>query len=153
MVSLNFGEDNIELTPIYYFINYINLIYDKHLKMNFKDVTPRDFTYLSNIFYFQNISQKELVDLLFVSESNVAQIVKRLEKNGYIQREVISDNKSKKILNLSDKGKIVIFSLLKEVYVWESKFFEQFSDEERKIFKKMIYAYCEHAIEYEPLYM
>ena len=136
MVSLNFGEDNIELTPIYYFINYINLIYDKHLKMNFKDVTPRDFTYLSNIFYFQNISQKELVDLLFVSESNVAQIVKRLEKNGYIQREVISDNKSKKILNLTDKGKIVIFSLLKEVYVWNQSFLSSLVMKSEKSLKR-----------------
>ena len=148
MASLNFEEERIEVTPIFYFINYINLIYDNFLKKNFKDITPGDFTYLSNIFFHQNISQKELADLLYVSESNVAQIVKRLEKNGYIQREIISDNKSKKILNLTSEGKVVIFSILKQVYAWESKFLEQFSAEEQEIFKKIIYVYCEQALDY-----
>ena len=148
MACLNFEEERIEVTPNFYFINYINLIYDNFLKKNFTDITPRDFTYLSNIFFHQNISQKELADLLYVSESNVTQIVKRLEKNGYIQREIISDNKSKKILNLTSEGKIVIFPILKEVYAWESKFLEQFTDEEQEIFKKIIYAYCEQALDY-----
>ena len=148
MASLNFEEERIEVTPIFYFINYINLIHDNFLKKNFTDITPRDFTYLSNIFFHQNISQKELADLLYVSESNVTQIVKRLEKNGYIQRENISDNKSKKILNLTSEGKVVIFSILKQVYAWESKFLEQFSAEEQEIFKKIIYVYCEQALDY-----
>lgn len=50
------------------------------LKNNFENITPRDFTYLVNIFYNPNISQRELADLLIVSEANVGQIVKRLEK-------------------------------------------------------------------------
>ena len=87
MNNLNFEKERIEFTPVIYFINYINLIHDNHLKEKFKNITPRDFTYLSNIFYHRNISQKELAEMLFVSESNVTQIINRLEKNGYVIRE------------------------------------------------------------------
>ena len=63
MNNLNFEKERIEFTPVIYFINYINLIHDNHLKEKFKNITPRDFTYLSNIFYHRNISQKELAEM------------------------------------------------------------------------------------------
>ena len=146
MLSLNFEDERIEFTPVIHFIDYINLVHDNFLKENFKNITPRDFTYLSNIFYHSNISQKELAEILFVSESNVAQIVKRLEKNGYIVRETDDKNKSRKILNLTNDGRLLLFSLLKLIFEFEGKFFEKYADEEVKKFKKMLYDYCEMAI-------
>ena len=148
MVDLNFDDARLESTPIFYFINYINVIHDNFLKENFKDITPRDFTYLSNIYYNENISQKELADLLYVSESNVTQIIKRLEKKKYIKREIIKDNKCKKILSLTDKGKSTLNSLLCIISDFESEFFKNYSDEDKKKMKKIIYAYCEMAAEY-----
>ncbi|MBQ9160171.1 MAG: MarR family transcriptional regulator [Methanobrevibacter sp.] len=98
MVSLNFDDNRLKSTPFFYFINYINVLHDNFLKENFKDITPRDFTYLSNIFYHENISQKELANLLYVSEANVAQIIKRLEKSGYVKREFLKDDHGKNLL-------------------------------------------------------
>ena len=37
---------------------------------------------------------------------------------------------SKKILNVTGKAKLIISSLLKEMYEFDSKFFEDYSDEE-----------------------
>ena len=148
MADLNFDENRLKATPIFYFINYINVIHDNFLKENFKDITPRDFTYLSNIYYHENISQKELAELLYVSESNVAQIIKRLEKNGHVHREVLSDKKCKKILSLTEKGEGVLKSLLGLISDFESELFENYSDEDKDKFKKMIYYYCENAAEY-----
>ena len=149
MVSLNFEKERIEFTPVIQFVNYINLVHDNFLKENFKNITPRDFTYLSNIFYHRNISQKELAELLFVSESNVTQIVKRLEKNGYVIREIDDKNKSRKILNLTNEGRLILLSLLKIVFEFEGKFFESYTKEEVKKFKEMLYDYSERAINYE----
>lgn len=81
--------------------------------------------------------------MLFVSESNVAQIIKRLEKNELIFRVSDENNKSKKILNVTDKAKSIIFPLLKEMYEFESKFFEDYSEEDAEKFKKMIQSYSE----------
>ena len=148
MVDLNFDDAGFEDTPVFYFINYINVIHDNYLKENFKDIAPRDFTYLSNIYYHKDISQKELADLLYVSESNVAQIIKRLEKNGFVKREVVKDDKGKKILSLTDKGSLIFNSLLNIVTDFESQVFKEYSAEDKEKFRQMIRDYCERAAEY-----
>ena len=146
MADLNFEEERIFLTPIILYIDYINIIHNDYLKKNFNKITPRDFTYLAAIFYHQNISQRELAELLYVSESNVTQIIKRLEKNGYIIRRPDLNNKSKKIINLSDEGKLVLFSLMKIVYEWEGDFLKDYTTDEVELFKKMLYEYSQKSI-------
>ncbi|WP_407415007.1 MarR family winged helix-turn-helix transcriptional regulator [Methanobrevibacter sp.] len=148
MVDLNSDDDKFEDMPVFYFINYINVIHDNFLKENFKDIAPRDFTYLSNIYFHKNISQKELAGLLYVSEANVAQIIKRLEKNGVVKRTIVKDNKSKKILSLTDKGESAFNSLLNLIVDFESQLFKDYSAEEKENFRKMIRDYYEKAMEY-----
>ncbi len=147
MVYFNFDDDEISVAPIVIYTEYINLHYNKFLKKNFKDITYGDFTYLINILYRNNISQRELSDLLFVSESNVAQIIKRLEKNGYVERTIDQSNKSKKNINLTKKGSLTVLSLLKAVYEKESKFANKYSPEEIDKFKRMLYEYLEDSVE------
>ncbi len=148
MASLNFDDDRLKSTPFFYFINYINVLHDNFLKENFKDITPRDFTYLSNIFYHENISQKELAVLLYVSEANVAQIVKRLEKSGYVKREFLKDDNGKKSLSLTDEGESIFNFLLNMINEGESEIFKDYSDEDKMKFKEMLYVFCEGAAEY-----
>ena len=146
MADLNFDYERIMFTPALLYIDYINLHFKNYLKKNYADITIYDFTYLANIFYNPNCSQKDLAELLFVSESNVAQIIKRLEKNGLVKRDVDEKNKSRRILNLTEKGKKLHFTLLKETYEVEAKFFENYSPEDVEKFKKMLYDYSQLAI-------
>ncbi len=141
MNDLNFEEERIDFTPIILYMEYINLQYNYFLKQNFKEITYGDSTYLMNIFYHENISQRELAELLFVSESNVAQIIKRLEKKDFIYRELDSNNKSRKVLKLTKKGKFTVFSLLKAIYEGETKFLDKYGEEDIKQFKQMLYDY------------
>lgn len=140
-MMLNFDEERIEFTPVLLYTDYINLQFNNFLKKNFPEITPRDFTYISNIFYHQNISQKELSELLYVSESNVTQIIKRLEKNGLIVRQNDETNKCRKIITLTEKAKRILFTLLKLIYEEESKIFSRYSDEEVHAFKRILYDY------------
>lgn len=151
LANLNFDDERLEITPYFYFINYINVLHDNFLKENFKEITPRDFTYLSNIFYNPQISQKELAELLFVSESNVAQIIKRLEKSGHVKREVLKDNKGKKVLSLTEKGENVFNTLLDLICEGEEHYFKDYSTEDKKKFKEMLYLFCEKSAEYDKL--
>ena len=146
MSDLNFNDDMINLTPIIYYIDYIHLLQDDFYKRNYPNITPRDVTYLMNIFYYPNSSQKDLSDLLFVSESNVTQIIKRLDKNNFILRTADESNKSRKIINLTEKGKIIVFKLLKDMYEWECEFFSDYSPEEVEKFKKMLYEYAQKTV-------
>lgn len=144
MVDFEIGENSF--IPIVLYMDYINAEYHKFLKNNFKDITPRDFTYLVNIFYHPNLSQRELADLLIVSEANVGQIIKRLEKNDLIYRDFDEKNKSRRIINLTDNGKSAVFTLLGIAYKWEAKFFENYSLEDKKRFVNMISDYYQKSI-------
>ena len=145
MIDLNSGDERIPFTPVVLYIDYISIQYTKYLKDNYSEITPRDFTYLVTIQYNPNLTQRELSEILFVSEANVAQIIKRLEKNELVHRGSDENNKSKKILNVTDKAKLIIFSLLKEIYEFEAKFFEDYSEEDAEKFKKMVHSYSEWA--------
>ena len=147
MDKLNFEDERINFTPLILYIDYIHLLQDDYYKRNYENITPRDVTYLMNIFYHQNCSQKDLAKLLFVSESNVAQIIKRLEKNNFITRVVDENNKSRKIINLTNDGKILVFGLLKDMYEWEGEFFKDYEPEDVEKFKKMLYEYSQKTIE------
>ena len=147
MADLNFEDERISFTPIIMYIDYIHLLQDDFYKRNYENITPRDVTYLMNIFYHQNCSQKELAELLHVSEANVAQIIKRLEKNGFIIRNIDENNKSRKIINLSNDGKLLVFKLLKDMYEWEGEFFKDYSQEDVEKFKKMLYKYSQRTID------
>lgn len=146
MADLNFDEERISFTPIILYIDYINLLHNDYLKRAYDDLNPTDLTYLINIFYHQNCSQKDLADLLFVSESNVAQIIKRLERNEYITRTPDEGNRSRKIINLTVKGKNTVFMIIKNMYEWEAEFFKDYSSEDVEKFKKMLYEYSQKTI-------
>lgn len=146
MKDLNFDDERINFTPLILYIDYIHLLQDDFYKKNYENITPRDVTYLMNIFYHQNCSQKDLAQLLFVSESNVTQIIKRLEKNGFISRKIDANNKSRKIINLTDNGKSIVFKLLKDMYEWEGEFFKDYSKEDVQKFKSMLYKYSQKTI-------
>ena len=147
MSRLNFEDERINFTPLSLYVNYIHIIHREYLINNYENITPVDVTYLMNIFYNSNCSQRDLSELFFVSESNVTQIIKKLEKNGFITRTPDEKNKSRKILNLTNDGKIIVFKLIKEMYEWEGDFFKDYSPEDVEKFKKMIYDYSQKAID------
>lgn len=139
------NEDDLFI-PIVLYVDYINVEYNKFLRNNFKNITPRDFTYMVNIYYHPNISQRALSDLLIVSEANVGQIVKRLEKNNLVYRKFDEQNKSRRLINLTDEGQKVVLSYLEVARKWEKKFFENYSLDEEKMFKEMISDYYQKSI-------
>ena len=70
-----------------------------------------------------------------------------MEKNEYIVRTPDVKNKSRKILNLTKKGKNTVFMIIKEMYEWEGQFFKDYSSEDVEKFKKMLYEYSQKTID------
>ena len=101
MVDVNWENDRIVLTPTNLYMEYILLSYNNFLKNKLKDVeiTYGELTYIYNIKYFPSISQRELSETLFVSEANVAKMVKKLVNKGLVKKEKDENNKSRNILN------------------------------------------------------
>ena len=148
MAGLNFEDENNLLTPIILYINYITFQQNDYFKKNFKNTTPMDFIYLANIYLHQNISQKDLSELLYVSESNVAQIIKRLEKNGLVIRRIDENKKSRKNIDLTEKGRLLISHIIKVNYEWEDGFFNDYSSDEVELFKKMLYDLYQKSVDF-----
>ena len=148
MSGLNFEDENNLLTPIILYINYITFQQNDYFKKNFKNTTPMDFIYLANIYLHQNISQNDLSELLYVSESNVAQIIKRLEKNGLVIRRIDENKKSRKNIDLTEKGRLLISHIIKVNYEWEDKFFNDYSSDEAELFKKMLYDLYQKSVDF-----
>ena len=140
-------ENNDAFIPIIFYIDYINIEYNKYLNKQFSGLTPRDFTYLLNIYYHKDCSQRELADLLIVSEANAGQIIRRLEKNNLVIRDFDEKNKSRRIINLTDEGMNLVLSLLKAAEKWESKFFEKYDLEDKEKFKTKISDYYQSSID------
>lgn len=146
MTGLNLEEERISFTPIILYIYHIHILQNEYLKGRYDNITPRDITYLIYIFYNQNCSQRDLSELLFVSESGITQSIQKLEKNGYIERTTDETKKTRKIINLTDKGKLLMFSLIKEIYEREKEILNDFTDEDVEKFKKMLYKYAQETI-------
>lgn len=148
MSGLNIEDENNLLTPIILYINYINFQQNDYFKKNFKNTTPMDFVYLANIYFHPNISQKDLSELLYVSEANVAQIIKRLEKNDLVIRRIDENKKSRKNIDLTEKGRAIISHIIKVNYEWEDGFFKDYSSDEVELFKNMLYDLYQKSIDF-----
>lgn len=132
MVDVNWSEEKIINTNLNMYIEYILFRYNNFLKENIKNqnITLGDLTYLINISYDEGISQKNLSNLLFVSEANVARFLKKLEKKGYIKRYPSEDNKSVKLVYLTNEGKNLVDDLTKMNNKWEKNITDFLSEEE-----------------------
>ena len=139
-------KNNDAFIPIIFYIDYINIEYNKYLNKHFKGITPRDFTYLLNIYYHKNSSQRELADLMIVSEANAGQIIRRLEKNNLVKRDLYENNKSTRIISLTEEGLSHVLALLQVSKDWETKFFENYDAGEKEKFKEMISDYYQKSI-------
>ncbi len=150
MVDSGWDNERILLTPLTLYMEYINLKYDSFIKDKLKelDITPGDLTYLINIFYHEKLSQRQLADILYVSEANVAKILKRLERSGYIERIKDENNKSRKLINLTEKGKLTTYSLIKITYEWENKITGTFTDKQVSDLKEILYELTQNSAEF-----
>ena len=141
MVDVNWSEEKIINTNLNMYIEYILFRYNNFLKENIKNqnITLGDLTYLINISYNEGISQKNLSDLLFVSEANVAKFLKKLEKKGYINRYSSEKNKSIKLVYLTSKGKNLADNLTKMNDEWEKNITDFLSEEEVSQLKHVLF--------------
>ena len=89
MVEVNWENDRIILTPTNLYMEYILLSYNNFLKKKLDDVqiTYGELTYIYNIKFYPGISQRQLADTLFVSEANVAKMVKKLVKKDLVEKK------------------------------------------------------------------
>lgn len=141
MVDVNWENDRIVLTPINLYMEYILLSYNDFLKKKLTDIeiTHGELTYIYNIKFYPSISQRELSETLFVSEANVAKMVKKLVKKGLVEKKKDESNKSRNILNLTEKGEKLFVKINTLTIAWEREITKNLDNDNFFEFKNILF--------------
>lgn len=141
MVNEEWKNDRIMLTPTNLYMEYILLSYNNFLKEKLDDVkiTYGELTYIYNIKYFPSLSQRKLAETLFVSEANVAKMVKKLVSKGLVEKKKDKTNKSRNILNLTEKGEELFVKINVLTYGWEREITKNLTNEKFFEMKEILY--------------
>jgi DNA-binding MarR family transcriptional regulator len=87
-------------------------------------------------------SQDDVAEALKLDKTTVARAVSSLERKGYVERSINSDNRRKYILTLTQKGKESI-SVIADIYdVWLHKISSCLTEQEQKNFDE----YCKRLL-------
>lgn len=141
MVNAEWQKDRIIFTPTNLYMEYILLSYNNYLKNKLEDIeiTYGELTYIYNIKFFPSISQRELAEILYVSEANVAKMVKKLVKKGIVEKRKDDNNKSRNVLRLTDKGEELFVKINVITCGWEREITKNLSNDEFFNFKEQLY--------------
>lgn len=133
----DFDEDNMDIPALVGMIkrSYIRYIDDCVLK---EKITSGECPFLLALNKKDNITQTQLAESLKVSEGLATRVLKSLEKNYLIKREVDLENKRKKIISITPEGRSIASKLIKYQENWENNVFSFLNEEEFKKFKSIL---------------
>ena len=108
-------------------------------KLEGSSVSAAELPYTLRIYADNNkLTQRDLCNLFFVSEPVVARTLKNLEKKGFIIRNKDPQNRTRKLLSLTDRGVEISKRMFDINDEWERRIFSNFTEDEMKTFRKSI---------------
>ena len=139
MNHLEIIEDMMDV-PIYPALSLIikghNTFFDEKLKGT--GVSAAELPYIVRIYADNNkLTQRDLCNLFFVSEPVVARTLKNLEKKGFIIRNKDPQNRTRKLLSLTERGIEISKRMFDINDEWEKLLFDNFTSDEIEIYKRL----------------
>ena len=120
-------------SPIIAWIHNISLNQEKYMKTKFKQLNlGHDVRYIMFIYDNPNCSQEDLVGMFGQSKGNIAKVLKKLEDNDYIKREINPENRRKYMLTTTQKGDELVPKYRQYSRQWEKEVGITDEDEELK---------------------
>ncbi|MGE4473234.1 MAG: MarR family winged helix-turn-helix transcriptional regulator [Sulfuricurvum sp.] len=104
-----------------------------------------DSDVLASLFFNNNVlSPTQLYEAMLFSSGGMTKVLKRLEEKGLISRIPSLDDRRSLLVQLEDKGKILIKTVLLEIAEYQSQLLGMLEEDEKnvieKAFKKLAYA-------------
>lgn len=132
--------ENSKNIPLYPAMSLIikrhNSFFDEKLKGT--EVSAAELPYLVRIYNDNNnITQRDLCNLFFVSEPVVARTLKNLENKGFVIRNNDPQKKTRKLLSLTDKGVEISKRMFNINAEWEKHLFDNLSVDEIENYKML----------------
>ncbi|MBQ8018426.1 MAG: MarR family transcriptional regulator [Methanobrevibacter sp.] len=109
-------------SPLIAWIHNISLNQEKYMKSKFKQLNlGHDVRYIMFIYDNPNCSQEELVNMFGQSKGNIAKVLKKLEDENYIKREINPENRRKYMLTTTKKGDELVPKYRQYSRQWEQE--------------------------------
>ena len=109
-------------SPFIAWIHNISLNQQKYMKTKIQELNlGHDMRYVIFIFDNPNCSQEDLVNMFGQSKGNIAKVLKKLEDDGLIKREVNPKNRRKYLLTTTSKGNEVVPMIRQISKEWEKE--------------------------------
>ncbi len=108
-------------------------------KLEGTGVTSSELPLLLNIYGDDGeISQKEISNLLNISEPVVARTIKNLEQKGFVTRKPDITNRRRNKLSLTESGIEICKEMIDINEEWENEIFKNVSPDEKELFDKVL---------------
>ncbi|WP_292798551.1 MarR family winged helix-turn-helix transcriptional regulator [Methanobrevibacter sp.] len=109
-------------SPLIAWIHNISLNQQKYMDSKIKDLDlGHNVRYIMYIHDNPKCSQDDLVNMFCQSKGNVAKVLKKLEDEGFIKREINPTNRRKYMLMTTDKGNELVPKYRQISKEWERK--------------------------------
>ena len=113
-------EEIFENAPFIAWIHNISKNQLKYLNLRLADLDlGHEIRYVMIIYDNPDLSQDDLVNFSGQSKGNIAKIVKKLEDNGYVKREINPHNRRKYMLKTTSKANELVPKIRQISREWE----------------------------------
>jgi DNA-binding MarR family transcriptional regulator len=102
------------------------------------NITPAQYGVLSCLWHFKELSPKKLGEMLYLETSSVSGILDRMQKNGWIERNIDPNNRRAILVSLTQKALDIQEDVETVVDEMNAKFLASFSFEEQTALKSAL---------------
>lgn len=96
------------------------------------EVTPRQFGALLILEKAEDLDQKQLAQLLHVDQTNIAMIIRGLEKKGLVQRLTAPSDRRRKVVSLTSRGRSAMKSIKRKARRVDEELLRALNRQERR---------------------
>lgn len=136
-----FEKENTQNIFIYHYVEELVTNFRKYMDDVFEDeiITRAEFPALVRLRFSDNTTQKEIVNLLDVSDGYTAKLLRKFEVNGFITRQEDPTNRRRKIVKLTPKGIEKTDEFIKIINEWEIKVSKKITSKELETLKEILF--------------
>ncbi len=127
------SKDNkiIAETTIYHYVEELIFNFQKYAKSNLDDnISDKEYIILMRIRYLKKVTQQDLARQFNLTEGYVANLLRKMENKGFIERIENPENRRQKLVSLTNDGLEYADYLYNIMMMWEKEITSQITDNE-----------------------
>lgn len=133
------SENKLELSTLITFTRAEHIIHKKELEtIKESGLTITQFAVLEVLYNKGDLKICEIIEKILTTSGNITVVIKNLEKDGLVKKNLDSKDKRSTIISITDKGKKIIEDILPNHIENISGIFSILTDEEKITLKNIL---------------